>query len=199
MKFIWNRLPDDQNFDPENLHTDWTPLKESTNMWIVQLQAIPFMILNIIIVNVVMDFLGISFNSELKYILISFIILIPIHEIVHALFFPEKLSSENVYLGFLLKGLVFFAAYNGEIKRKQFIKVLISPFIIISAIGFIILSFIGDNNLIKHIVFFNALSSCGDCLFVCKVLRQVPKNSAIRNKGIRTYWRQEIKDESKIA
>lgn len=39
MKFMLNKFPDDESFVPGER---WTPLKEQTNLWIMQLQAIPF-------------------------------------------------------------------------------------------------------------------------------------------------------------
>lgn len=35
MKFLYNKFPDDENFDPKS--QNWTPLKEPDNLWISQL------------------------------------------------------------------------------------------------------------------------------------------------------------------
>ena len=59
MKFIYNKFPDDETFDIED---GWTPLKESDNLWVVQLWAIPFMILNVAIVIVLMRLINIRFE-----------------------------------------------------------------------------------------------------------------------------------------
>ena len=135
-----------------------------------------------------MRLLGINFELNTTTMLISFLIFIPIHEFIHALFFPENLLSKNVFFGFTFKGLAPFAAYVGELKRNTFIKDLLAPFIIISVLGFLYLFLFGRDELIEHIIVFNALGSCADCLGVFLILRQVPKNATVRNKKIRTYW-----------
>ncbi len=188
MRFIFNKFPDDANFQPDS---EWTPLKESSNLWIVQLQAIPFMVINIEIMLLLMKAIKINFQLNTNTMLISFLIFIPIHELLHALFFPEKLSSKKVFFGFTLKGLAPFAAYIGEMKRNTFIRVLLAPFILITLLGFFYLIFIGRNELIEHILVFNALGASGDCFYTYLLLRQVPKNAIVKNKKIRTFWKNQ--------
>ena len=87
MRFILNKFPDDDNFQPDE---EWTPLKESSNLWVVQLQAVPFMIVNVALMVTLMRLIGIDFELNTTTMLISFLIFIPIHEFIHALFFPEN-------------------------------------------------------------------------------------------------------------
>ncbi len=188
MRFILNKFPDDDNFQPNK---EWTPLKESSNLWVVQLQAVPFMIVNVALMVILMRLIGIDFELNTTTMLISFLIFMPIHELIHALFFPENLLSKNVFFGFTFKGFAPFAAYIGEMKRNAFIKSLLAPFIIITLLGFMYLIILGRNELIEHIIVLNALGSCADCLGVFLILRQVPKNAIVRNKKIRTYWKNE--------
>lgn len=188
MRFILNKFPDDRSFQPDE---DWIPLKESSNLWIIQLQALPFMIANVILMIFLMRLIGVNFELNTTTMLISFLIFMPIHEFIHALFFPENLLSKNLFFGFTFKGLAPFAAYIGEMRRNTFIKVLLAPFIIISILGFLYLLVFGRNELIEHIIVFNALGACADCLGVFLVLRQVPKNATVRNKKIRTYWKNK--------
>jgi len=188
MRFILNKFPDDESFQPDET---WIPLKESSNLWIVQLQAVPFMIVNVILILIFMRIIGINFELSIITLLISFLIFMPIHEFIHALFFPENLLSKNVFLGFTFKGFVPFAAYTGEMKRSTFIKVLLAPFVIITLLGFLCLIIIGRNELIEHIIVFNAFGASADCLAVFLILRQVPKYSVVRNKKMKTYWKNK--------
>ena len=188
MRFILNKFPDDENFLPDE---EWTPLKESSNLWIVQLQAVPFMIINVALMILLMRLIGVRFEFNVITMLISFLVFMPIHEFIHSLFFPENLLSKNVFFGFTFKGFTPFAAYIGEMKRITFIKVLLAPFIVITILGFIYLLIFGRNNLVEHVLVFNALGASADCLVVFLILRQVPKNAKVRNKQIRTYWKYE--------
>jgi hypothetical protein len=189
MRFILNNFPDDPDFQPNE---DWTPLEESSDLWVVQLQAVPFMILNVLAVVLFMRLIGIRFDLNITTMLISFFIFLPVHEFIHALFFPEGLMSKNVFFGFTIKGFALFAAYLGEMKRNAFIKVLLAPFLIITLIGFLYLIFFGRNELVEHIIVFNAIGACVDCLGVYLILRQVPKGAFVRNKMIQTYWRTNV-------
>jgi hypothetical protein len=149
MRFILNKFPDDKSFQPDE---DWIPLKESSNLWVVQLQALPFLIANVVLIIFLMSLMGINFELNTTTMLISFLIFSPIHEIIHALFFPENLFSKNVFFGFTFKGFAPFAAYIGEMRRNTFIKVLLAPFIIISILGFLYLLVFGRNDLIEHVI-----------------------------------------------
>jgi hypothetical protein len=186
MKFIINDFPDDENFQPNE---NWTPLKESSNLWIIQLQALPFMVINAVFVILLMRLMGIVFELNLTTMLISFLLFMPVHELIHALFFPEGLMSDNVYFGFTFKGFAPFAAYLGEMGRNTFIRILLAPLILITVLGFIYLIAFGSNSLVEHILVFNAIGASADCLGVFLILQQVPKNALVRNKKIRTYWR----------
>ncbi|MCG6185994.1 DUF3267 domain-containing protein [Maribellus maritimus] len=187
MKFIYNKFPDDENFSPEK--DKWTPLKEPDNLWTSQLWALPFMIINPLVIILILKIMGITFALEPANIFLSFLILMPIHEFIHALFFPEKLKSDNIFVGFTMAGFAFFAAYIGEMKRNRFIVILLAPLIIISLLGIIILALVGSNSLLEHIIVWNSFGACVDCLGVFMVSRQVPRNAYVRNKKIRTYWR----------
>ena len=186
MRFILNKFPDDESFQPDE---KWVPLKEPSNLWIAQLASVPFMALNVGLVVFLMEVSGIEFEFNFATMGISILLSLPIHELIHALFFPENLLSNNVFFGFTFKGFAPFAAYTGEMTRETFIKVLLAPFVVITFLGFIYLLTIGRNQLIEHIIVFNALSACADCLGVFLILRQIPKNAVVRNKKIKTYWK----------
>lgn len=189
MQFIFNEFPASPDFAPEG-NEEWTPLKESTDLWTVQLQALPFVILNVGGVVLLMYYLaGIRFEFNIFDVLWSFLIFMPVHELLHAFFFPASLKSDEVYLGFTFKGFAPFAAYTGEMARNDFLKSLLAPLVIITVVGMVWLMMFGHNSLVEHIILFNALGACADCLGVLLVTWQVPRNAVVRNKGIRTYWR----------
>lgn len=187
MKFILNEFPDDKNFDPKK---GWTALKESTNMWVVQIQSLPILLLMLFSVEVLFEIVNIDFSVNFLEMGLAFLIFMPIHELIHAICFPEGMDSENLYFGFSVKGLVFFAAYIGEMERNRFILTLCSPFVIITVVGFLILSIIGSNSLIEHIIMMNAIGSSMDIFNVIKIIRQIPRNAVVKNKRVRTFWKE---------
>lgn len=185
MRFIYNKFPNDETFQPDET---WTPLKEPTDLIEVQIKAIPFFIINFLVVQLLFWIMGLHFNFEMSLLLVAFLIVTPIHELLHALFFPENLLSKNIYFGAILKSGAFFAFYTGEMKRNTFIKVLLAPLAIISIAGVAYLLTFGHNSLVEHIVLFNAFGASVDCLGTYLVLRQIPRKAYVRNKEIKSYW-----------
>lgn len=84
--------------------------------------------------------------------------MIPIHEVVHALAFPDSLTSDKVILGYYPKGNVFFAHYDGEMTRNRFILTLVYPFLVISVLPLIIGAVVNFKSpLILSLSFVNAV------------------------------------------
>jgi hypothetical protein len=188
MKFLVDKFPENKDFEPDQT---WTMLRESTNLWIIQLKALPFMVINAFMTILILGLLNISFHYNAFLMLFALVIIIPAHELIHALFFPGRLSSEQVVFGFISKVFAFYTSYMGELKRSNLITIMLAPLIIISLVGYLFLLIVGDNSLVEHIILANAVGSCADCLGVFLILRQVPEHAFLRFKEIRTYWRTE--------
>ena len=186
MRFILNKFPEDKNFEPND---EWTPLKEPKSFWDLNWQAVPFMVINVLLMLLLLKTIGISFKLNTVTTLVSFCIFVPFHELLHALFYPENIMSKNIYFGFYAKALVPFVSYTGEIKRNTYIRVYLAPLVIITILGLLFLLFWGSNQLVEHIVVLNALGSCADCLSVFLILRQIPKNAILRSKKWKTYYK----------
>ncbi|BAQ13261.1 metalloprotease family protein [Clostridium botulinum] len=118
-------------------------------------------------------------------VFISFIIIMPVHEILHSLAFP---NFKQTIFGFIPKGLVSYSFFKGQISRKGLIIFLIFPFIILTILPTIGLSFIRiKNNFIYVIIIINAVASYVDILTISVLLLQVPKSTCIKNIGNKTY------------
>jgi hypothetical protein len=188
MKFLVDKFPENKDFEPDQT---WTMLRESTNLWIIQLRALPFIFINAFMTILILRLLNIHFHYNASAMLAACVIIIPAHELIHALFFPERLGSEKVYFGYISNGFAFYTSYIGEMKRSNLIVVMLAPLVIISLVGYLFLLTVGDNSLVEHIILVNAIGSCVDCLGVFLILRQVPQHAFLRFKEIRTYWRTE--------
>ncbi|NFM84272.1 DUF3267 domain-containing protein [Clostridium botulinum] len=122
-------------------------------------------------------------------VFISFIIIMPVHEILPSLAFP---NFKQTIFGFIPKGLVSYSFFKGQISRKRLIIFLIFPFIILTILLTIGLSFIRiKNNFIYVIIIIiiNAVASYVDILTIFVLLLQVPKSTCIKNIGNKTYWK----------
>ncbi|ACA43830.1 DUF3267 domain-containing protein [Clostridium botulinum] len=120
-------------------------------------------------------------------VFIYFIIIMPVHEILHSLAFP---NFKQTIFGFIPKGLVSYSFFKGKISRKRLIIFLIFPFIILTILPTIGLSFIRiKNNFVYVIIIINAVASYVDILTIFVLLLQVPKSTCIKNIGNKTYWK----------
>ncbi|MET7039184.1 DUF3267 domain-containing protein [Clostridium botulinum] len=120
-------------------------------------------------------------------VFISFIIIMPVHEILHSL--PSPNFKQTIF-GFIPKGLVSYSFFKGQISRNRLIISLIFPFIILTIFPTIVLSFIRiKNNIIYVIIIINAVASYVDILTIFVLLLQVPKSTCIKNIGNKTYWK----------
>jgi len=190
MKFIIaNKIPENTEFFPEQ--EGWKSLKEPKSMGATILLSLPIGLIMASIVITIADLYGIKSDINLNLSLIlALLIVTPIYEILHALIFPESIKSDKVILGFSPKVGAFYAHYEGEISKIRFLMALIMALVVITVIPLVFLCLTGINFpfLIK-ISALNALCACADVFSFFVVLFQVPKNSLIRNKGFKTYWK----------
>lgn len=187
MKFIVGSIPEDFEFDP--LNEGWTPLKEPDINKAMK-KSLPIALILVAIVFVMIVVFDIRFELKLSNFLLAFILVIPIHELLHALVFPNVLGSNKVTIGFWPKHVVFFSYFSGEITRNRFVLSLIMPFSIISVASIFFLGLTEiTNSFIVSLSLINASMSYMDVFGVFLVMSQVPGNTVIRNKGEKSFWR----------
>lgn len=119
--------------------------------------------------------LELSFSfAEIIWIAVLYFGSIPLHELFHGIFFKVFSKSGKVKYGFS-KGM-FYASNPGEIyTKKQFILIILAPFILNSLL-FLLLSMFGIAPTILWAVFILHTASCaGDFWYIYEIM----KNSAI--------------------
>ena len=128
-------------------------------------------------------------------LLISFVLLIIFHELIHASIHPNFGASRDSVLGASLRPFMFYACYQGSLPRNRFIAILLAPFIgltvvplVAHAVGLFGESIVGTVALLSTL---NAAMACVDIFGVYLLLQQVPRNAQVRNKGWLTYWQRK--------
>jgi hypothetical protein len=114
--------------------------------------------------------------------LLAIVLFIVLHELVHGLFF--YLSTHQIpFFGFR-GAYAFAAAPQWFIPRIQYLWIGLSPLILISISGLILIPFIPESLLIPLLIglIFNAVGSVGDLYIVFWLVRQ-PANQYIQDKG----------------
>lgn len=199
MKLAIGEFPINKDFNPEN--EGWVKLNEPKNLWLFQLFALPIGItlaLSIILFSNALASIH-KYNEEITFGIIEFIIgicaffiiLIPLHELIHALFAPGSILSDKVGIGVLPKKFLFYVYYQEEIGRNRFVLICLMPFITLSLLPVFVMGLIGKVYILAVLfATLNAFSSSGDILGVILVLKQVPQKGIIKNKGLKSYWKR---------
>jgi hypothetical protein len=186
---ISDKIPENEAFRP--IEEGWKAVKEPKSVVVTMLISLPIGLLMSSIVIFIAYMNGIE--SDIKpniSLVIALLIIIPIHELIHALVFPEPINSDKVIFGLLPKVGAFYAHYEGEMKKIRFLITLLAPFIVITIIPLIFLCVTGiDMPFVIKISAVNALCASADVFGFFTILFQLPKNSVVRNKGIKTYWK----------
>ncbi len=132
----------------------------------------------------------IFFNNTLNIKLYRFIylilILIPVHEILHILFFP---SLKKVVLKISPKHFLVYIKYPEEISRKRFLIITIMPFLTLSILLMSILFYI-KNEYIFYFIIFNTAGS-GIDLISFYIGLSLPRNSIIKMEKTGLYYREK--------
>lgn len=121
----------------------------------------------------------------------TFVVVIPVHELIHALVHPASGRSRNSIVGVWPSRFLFYAHYDGELTRNRFLAILLMPFLVISVAPALFAHAFLDvaPAWLAFASILNALLACGDLLGVLLVAFQVPRAATIRNQGWRTYWK----------
>jgi hypothetical protein len=186
------------------LKDGWRELKEPKSFKSLIVFSIPFIIINVLICQLIIEMFTQNYiisgtiNSEnilesflicIKIFVLIPIVLIVVHELIHLIFIPNFIKSENTYIG-----LTTFGGYvytKEAIKKYRLCLVYLAPFVFLSIILNAILGILGLYNApLIAFIFFNSIGSSADMFGLTLVLLQVPKDACLLMNGIRTYWKR---------
>jgi hypothetical protein len=205
MKFV-KRIPKtDRELSAFFVATGWKKIKEPSNLIYSLLYSIPFMVVNSIIAylfirpfyNPLAQVLQVIESSSISFVIniytfvyiIGIYILIVIHELIHALFIPDFLRSNETYWGLTIYG--GFVCTTQKLTKGKFILITIAPFVILSIIMPLIFGILGiKNEFLFFLLILNALASSIDILNMILILFQAPQKSIILNNGFETYYQE---------
>jgi Putative zincin peptidase len=136
-------------------------------------------------------------------ILLSFPLMIVVHELLHAVAQPRFGSSDATLIGVWPSRLLFYAHYSGPLSRDRFLGVFVLPFLVMSVLPLLLAA---GGALPTVLVFpaawcstWNAFFCCGDLLGGGLILSQVPRTAIVQNSGWRTYWKPENTGSARSA
>lgn len=204
MRFHYGAVPEDPDFQPEA--EGWRPIREPGPLTL-QLLALPaaaiLLVISVGLLNLV--FSGEFFKVQplpttnplpLWLLLSVLILLIPVHELLHAVVHPGWGLSSNSVIGLWLSRALFYAHYEGPMSRNRFLLVFAMPYVVLSLLPIPIMSFaavfgwsITTVLVLSFLSIVAAVFACGDLVGFLLILLQVPASAVVRNKGWKTYWK----------
>ncbi len=197
------RLPKaDDDLHTKLLTNGWIPLREPRKLAVAILLSIPLMGINgLISIGMISAFSTISweefgltpgsFSITINVgILLTVLLFVVLHELLHLVFIPDFLRSRRTSIGLNLLG--GFAVSEEQIARPRYILITIAPFVIGSLVLPVILGVLALlTSIVKFLIILNAMASSVDMLNLVLILRQVPANAILTNNGPRTYWKAQ--------
>ncbi|PKM57517.1 MAG: hypothetical protein CVU98_05595 [Firmicutes bacterium HGW-Firmicutes-3] len=203
MKYVKNIPPVDQELRKNYINQGWIKIKEPSNLFMAFLASIPIMVacglLSFFIITffdtTFVDFFenmgnnhSISFSFRWYYILFM-LIMIYIHEMLHALWIPNFLRDDNTFFGIKLWGGFVFTSQS--LTKKRFIIICCAPFVTLSIVLPLIL---GGLNLLNggliFLIMINAMASSVDILNALLIIFQVPSGAMVVANSFETYYRR---------
>jgi hypothetical protein len=194
MRFHFGPVPQPESAEPPP--SVWIPLRHDFGPGVMQLFALPIGGLALVLVGwlwihatPVMKHLG-GYPGALIFMLIAaMLVLILIHELLHAAVHPERGMSRKTVLGVWPSRLVFYAHYDGPRSRERLVLAVAMPFLVMTLLPLAIGIASGHATItLAFLSSLNALAAGGDLFAIGLLLWQIPRHANVFNQGWRTYW-----------
>jgi hypothetical protein len=213
MRFHLGAVPEDPNFHPEA--EGWSTIREP-GPWAIQFIAMP--------VSFVLAFLSFGllylvfprellFSQPLTFSILCgptwigvFILLIPVHEFLHAVCHPGWGFSSYSVIGVWPSKVLVYAHYEGMMSRNRFLLTLAMPYIVLGLIPIPIIAVsqtLGLTSLaavaLAYLSLIGSVFACGDAVGFGVVSLQIPSSAVVRNKGWKTYWKPGVPEDRRLT
>ncbi|MCP4541735.1 MAG: DUF3267 domain-containing protein [Chloroflexi bacterium] len=189
MKIQLGAVPKNASFDPKVER--WADIREP-GPCLIQILAIPVAAAILILLGGLLYLVWPSGSVTVStaFIVILALMSIPVHELLHAVCMPGGLRSPNTIIGIWPARLVFYAHYQGEMSRDQFLIVFLAPFLVLSLVPIVIIILFQWPSLELAILsLLNGILASGDIIGILLIGLQIPRSAVVQNHGWRTFWK----------
>jgi len=191
MRFHLGAIPISPDFVPD---ASWRRLREPSP-WPEKLVVFPIGVAAAAIVAglwfLITPLRDVTPALSLRGFLFSFVGIVVVHELIHALVHPMAGLSSHSIVGFSPSEMFFYANYDGEMSRNRLVAILLMPLLIISIVPLLVSAVVQVPSAWAALVsVMNAFLSCSDMLLAGLLLFQVPAGRIVRFKSWKTYWKE---------
>ena len=206
MRFHYGAIPEVDDFQPES--EGWRAIREP-NPILLQVMAVPAA-LALVLAWMLLIFLflmlrgtsfefptsNISFTLSLVTFLLILLLIIPLHELLHALSHPGWGLSAKTIIGMWISRGLFYAHYEGVMSRNRFLLISVTPCLVLGVLPAVVWGIFPGGwwsaDMSQNLLFLSltgTLAASGDFVGAVLMYLQIPNSAIIRNKGWRTYWK----------
>jgi hypothetical protein len=193
MRAVFGPIPQNVAFQPEM--QGWKRAREPKAWMVRWVLSYPVALLLALAAAVfVVRYTPISADGmSLSALAALYVLLIAVHELVHASTHPDLGLTKASVVGFWPARFLFFAHYDAPRSKRSFLFSLIAPLLALSVLPIVLAGILGLAWWgLGAIAIINAASSCLDVLGFFIVLFGVLAGTEVQNQGWDTYWRPLI-------
>ena len=188
MRFIWGSIPPSRTLDARA--AGWNQLRSVAPQWAMA-QAAAGMVLCLAVAGWALkqaaDHLPVGWFLVL---LVSPAMLVPIHELLHAVGYGVDPRSSHLLTGIWPSHGVWFVLWDSPLRRNRVLLMLVAPLLALTVVPALLAVLLEDGArwTLAYLAAMHATLGVGDLLTFGRILRQVPTGGWVHNSGWETFW-----------
>jgi len=191
-----------RTFDPSSL--GWKPvsgLKSAHYVWLALVIGLPCFLGSLIVLyHSISDWKkGVLSQPGGRVLLFTCLLLmVPVHELIHALAYRCGLRSPHLILGIWPRRFLIYVLYDAPLPKARVLRMLAAPLVTLTFLPLGLLLFLqGDlASLTTYFILVHTSACSGDIITWIRFWKQVPPNALIHNQGETTYWGHALGEAS---
>jgi len=122
--------------------------------------------------------------------LLALVVMVPVHELIHALAYCQGIRSRHLIVGFWPSRGVCYAIYDSPMPRNRVLGMVVAPLLALSILPLLCLPCLHGVawQLVLAFCLLHAGMCGGDLIVFWQMLSQVPREALVHNNGWQTYW-----------
>ena len=200
MRLHFGPIPENMKFHPKE--RGWRPIPHDSPKH-TQALALPTAVILFCVLKALEELLDFGSWGRKHSDLLIFLLLLPssivVHELLHAALHPRQGRSRRTILGFWPRHAFFFAHYEGRMSRSRFLILLLLPVSVLTVPPLVTCAILGYRpEWVAMITALNGAFGAGDVVGALRVLKYIPSNAIVRNRGWYTWWRADAETMARV-